>query len=182
MIWTGWRYFHISLLAPLAAPVYTSMYYYWQHFGNTASHGRKCISHDFPWEMGFLPLVTKSCRIRWARGRKLHLSWKPCEMHIVLLHSPQELMYTGIVEFFGLVVVTPPPTRPPTRNRSRDRKKIISWAVKRLQNYCIEAVCMSVCLFVCLSIRNDFRVAWHCVATFVLALWCIYITKRSVRW
>ena len=30
---------------------------------------------------------------------------------------------------------------------------IISWAAKRLRNYCIEAVC------VCLSVRDDLKVA-----------------------
>ena len=35
----------------------------------------------------------------------------------------------------------------------------ISWAAKRLRNYCNEAVCLCVCVSVCLSIRDDFEVA-----------------------
>ena len=104
MIWTVWKYCHLSWLAQLAAPVYTYTYYYWQHFGNTASHCLKCISHGFPGEMEFSPTSSsypvQSRIAAWAGfGDEWEKTPSLLENHVICISSTATTWYMHHTSF-----------------------------------------------------------------------------------
>ena len=78
--------------------------------------GRKCISHGFPGEMGFLPLVTKSCPRRYrGSGQDMVSSWEKTpsllENHVKCISSTNvdidSFTNQSIVIIFRLIFCLP---------------------------------------------------------------------------